>query len=522
MLMAEGTNIGKAYLQVVPVAQGFQSSLSKAINSEAGGAGESVGNTLVSKIKGIIATAGIGVMIGNVIKQGLAEGGKLEQSMGGITAILGEEAFAKVNEYAQNAAKNLQISANEYMEQVTSFSARLMQGLGGDTEATVEYANMAIQDMSDNANKMGTSIESIQNAYQGFAKNNFTMLDNLKLGYGGTQSEMIRLINDSGVLGKTITSLDGITLDQMIAAIHQVQENMGIAGTSAQEAQTTISGSMNALKAAWTNFVANMTLGEDIQPSLDVLSDTLQAMLDNVIPAVMNVLETLFPAVLQMVINNLPYIIQSVTRIITQLLTTFTQNLPQLLKMGLQLIQELAKGLLNALPQVSSAVGQVIKSAISYLAGTVAQWISMGSQLLQGLAQGIGNAVGSVITKVKGYVNNIISSVKKFFGIHSPSRIFAEIGEMNMLGLAQGIEENLKPVTDAMDEASRIATADFQNQISLSSLGTVGEFGNGSTTNYGGVAINVYASDGQSARSIAEEVMNIMQNEVTAQRLVFR
>lgn len=520
--MPEGTNIGKAYLQVVPVAKGFQSSLTNAINSEAGGAGETVGNTLVSKIKNVIIAAGIGKVIGDVIRQGIAEGGKLEQSMGGITAILGEEAFAKVNEYAQNAAKTLQISANDYMEQVTSFSARLMQGLGNDTEATVEYANMAIQDMSDNANKMGTSIESIQNAYQGFAKNNFTMLDNLKLGYGGTQSEMIRLINDSGILEETISSLDGITLDQMIAAIHQVQENMGIAGTSAQEAQSTISGSMNALKAAWTNFVANMTLGEDVQPSLDALTDTLQAAANNIIPAALNIIETLFPSILQTVINNLPFIIQSVTRIITQLITTITQNLPMILKMGIQLIQELAKGLLNAAPQILSAIGSVIKSLISSISATVSQWISMGSQLLQGLAQGIGNAVGSVITKVKGYVNNIISSVKKFFGIHSPSRIFAEIGEMNMLGLAQGIEDNLKPVTDAMDEASRIATADFENQISLGTLGSVGEFGTNGTTNYGGVAINVYATDGQSARSIAEEVMDIMQNEVTTQRLVFR
>lgn len=521
--MADGTNIGKAYLQIVPVAKGIQGAITNTINEEAGNAGEAAGKSLFSKLKGALIAAGIGTLVTSLIKQGLQAGGELQQSMGGIAALLGDAAFDKVNALAQNAAKELQISANDYMQQVTSFSARLMQGLKGDTDKTVKYADMAIRDMSDNANKMGTSIESIQNAYQGFAKNNFTMLDNLKLGYGGTQSEMVRLINDSGILKKEIKNLDGITLDQMIRAIHKVQENMGITGTSAVEATTTIQGSMNALKASWENFVANMALGEDIQPSLDALSDTLQAMLDNVIPAVMNVVEKLFPALLQTVITNLPYVIQSATKVITQLITTLAQNFPQILKMGLQMIKELGKGLIQAIPEITAALKSVIDKALNYIKNTIKEWMKMGGQLLQGLASGIGNAVSSVIAKVKGYVNNIISSVKNFFGIHSPSRIFAEIGEMNMLGLAQGIEDNLKPVTDAMNEAASVATADFESQIALNPLGSLGEFGNtASNTNYGGVSINVYATDGQSARSIAEEVMDIMQNQVTAQRLVFR
>jgi len=521
--MPEGTNIGKAYLQIVPTASGIQGKITQALNAEVGDAGEKAGNSLVSKLKSVIIAAGLGTLLVNTIKSALSAGGELQQSMGGVAAILGEEAFEQVNAKAQAAAQNLQITANEYMQQVTSFSARLLQGLGGDANAAVQYADMAIQDMSDNANKMGTSIESIQNAYQGFAKNNFTMLDNLKLGYGGTQSEMIRLINDSGILNEKISSLDGITMDQMIAAIHQVQENLGITGTSAEEAQTTIQGSMNALKASWENFLANMTLGEDIQPALDTLMTTLQTAADNIIPAALNIVETLFPTLLQAVITNLPYITQSVVKIVTQLINTFTQNLPQLMSMGVKLIIELAKGILQAFPQVYAAVVKGVGAALVEIGKTIGQWESMGGQLLQGLAQGIGNAVGSVIIKVKGYVNNIISSVKKSFGIHSPSKVFAEIGEMNMLGLAQGIEDNLKPVTDAMNQAADIATADFESQIAVSPLGNLGEFGNSaSTTNYGGVAINVYATDGQSARSIAEEVMNIMQNQVDSQRLVFR
>lgn len=523
MMADEGTNIGKAYLQIVPNAKGIQGKITSAINDEAGDAGVTAGKSLTSKLMKTVMAAGIGKAIFDVIKQGLDFGGELQQSLGGIQAILGDTAAESIKVLASNAAQELQISANDYMEQVTSFSARLMQGLAGDTEATVQYADMAIRDMSDNANKMGTSIESIQNAYQGFAKNNFTMLDNLKLGYGGTQTEMIRLINDSGILDEKITSLNGISLDQMILAIHKVQENMGIAGTSAIEAQTTISGSMNALKAAWENFVANMALGEDIQPSLDALMTTLQTAMDNVIPAVLNVVETLFPSVLQTVITSLPYITQSVVKVVTQLITTFAQNLPQILNMGMKLIIELAKGILQAFPQVYAAVVKGVGQALVQVGNTIGQWANIGYQLLQGLANGIGNAVGSVVSRVKNYVGNIISSVKRFFGIHSPSRVFAEIGEMNMLGLAKGIEDNLKPVTDAMNEAGKIATASYESQIAVSPLGTLGDMsGNSATTNYGGVAINVYATDGQSARSIAEEVMNIMQNEVTAQRLVFR
>lgn len=542
--MPDGTNIGKAYLQVVPVAKGIQGSLTSVLNGEAGSAGENAGKSIASKIKSTIVASGIGLAIGNIIKQGLDLGGELQQSMGGVASILGDEAFKQVNAYAQSAAKDLQISANDYMQQVTSFSARLMQGLGGDTQATVKYADMAIRDMSDNANKMGTSIESIQNAYQGFAKNNFTMLDNLKLGYGGTQSEMIRLINDSGVLGHTISSLDGITFDQMVAAIHQVQENMGIAGTSSIEAQTTIQGSMNSLKAAWENFVANMTLGEDVQPALDTLFETFTNTFNNVVPAVINIVGTIPGAILDTIVtlaptiieagmnalmsmiqgltNKMPELVPKMAQAISLMVTTLAQHLPQLIDAGIKLIAALVKGLIQAIPQIWQSVKKAIVDVISNIKGYLPQWLDIGKQMISGLANGIGSMIGSVISRVKGYVGNIISSVKNFFGIHSPSRVFAEMGEMNMLGLAQGIEDNLQPVSNAMDEAAKLVTSDLESQIGINPISGLSGFGETSqSTNYGGVNINVYATDGQSARSIAEEVMDIMQNQVTRNRMVF-
>ena len=194
--MSKGTELAKAYVQIVPSAQGISGSISNVLNGEASSAGDSAGKTvgsgLVSKIKGIIAAAGIGT----VIKQALTEGADLQQSLGGIETLFKDSAD-KVIASAKNAYKTAGMSANEYMETVTSFSASLLQGLSGDTDKAADIADMALTDMSDNANKMGTSMELIQNAYQGFAKQNYTMLDNLKLGYGGTKTEMERLLADA-------------------------------------------------------------------------------------------------------------------------------------------------------------------------------------------------------------------------------------------------------------------------------------------------------------------------------------
>lgn len=217
----------------------------------------------MDKINGVIGKVAKAALItGNfslaaITKGAISAYGDYEQLIGGVDTLF-KNSSKKVQGYAAEAYKNQNMSANQYMETVTSFSASLLQGLGGDTEKAAEIANIAITDMSDNANKMGTSMESIQNAYQGFAKQNYTMLDNLKLGYGGTQAEMIRLINDSGVLNKKIKSLDNVSFDTMIQAIHKIQDNLGITGTTSLEASTTIQGSWASLKASWSNLMTGL------------------------------------------------------------------------------------------------------------------------------------------------------------------------------------------------------------------------------------------------------------------------
>ena len=201
----------------------------------------------------------------DVTKSAVGNYAEYEQLVGGVETLF-KDSSGKLINYAKHAYKTAQMSSNEYMDTATSFAASLIQGLGGDTAKAVEMTNLAITDMADNANKMGTDIGSIQDAYQGFAKQNYTMLDNLKLGYGGTQSEMIRLINDSGVLGEKIKSLDNVTFDQMISAIHQIQENLDITGTSAKEAGTTIEGSWNSIQALFQNILTKV--GAQLAPTV--------------------------------------------------------------------------------------------------------------------------------------------------------------------------------------------------------------------------------------------------------------
>lgn len=224
---------------------------------------EEIGTAAVTcgKMVAVGAAAGTAAL-GALFKASVGEYAEYEQLVGGIETLF-KESKDKVMAYANEAYKTAGLSANDYMATVTSFSASLLQGLGGDTEKAAEVANKAITDMSDNANKMGTDMTMIQNAYQGFAKQNYTMLDNLKLGYGGTQAEMARLINDSGVLGNAITvtaeTVNQVSFDKIIEAIHVVQTEMGITGTTAQEASETISGSFSSFKATWKNLLTGLT-----------------------------------------------------------------------------------------------------------------------------------------------------------------------------------------------------------------------------------------------------------------------
>lgn len=296
------TELGQAYIQIMPSARGIKDMIKKELGSEIPQAGQEAGESLSSKMLSVAKKAIAAAGIGKFFSASLTEGANLQQSLGGIETLFKGSADT-VKKYANEAYKTTGLSANAYMENVTGFSASLLQSLGGDTRKAADVANMAMVDMADNSNKMGTSMERIQDAYQGFAKQNYTMLDNLKLGYGGTKTEMQRLLADAQKL--TGVKYDINNLSDVYQAIHAIQENLDITGTTAKEAATTFSGSFASMKAAAQNVLGKLALGEDIMPSLHQLFGTVKTFLvGNLIPMVWNVLKGI-PQVLAAALGEL-------------------------------------------------------------------------------------------------------------------------------------------------------------------------------------------------------------------------
>ena len=388
------------------------------------------GLSVVSKaMTGAVAAVGTGAAA--IVKSSLGVVANMEQQVGGVETLFKDSAKTVIRN-ANNAFKTAQLSANDYMSTVTSFSASLLQGLGGDTAKAAEIADMAIIDMADNANKMGTNMQDIQNAYQGFAKQNYTMLDNLKLGYGGTQSEMIRLINDSGILNEKIEDLDNVTFDQMIQAIHKVQQNLGITGTSAKEASTTIEGSVNSAKAAWENFEAGVISAND-------LVDTFWTAAKNIL-------------------NNLG------------------QMIPRLGKTGMDVVESLSGKIGDAVPQLKGLTDSVGKLADKLKNMSTDELMNLGktAAVLAGAAPALG-----ILGKSAGTCGVILNSLGDISG-----GVFAKLGKMpgNLKSLGASMKSGAKVfgnVKDAIllpfnDLAPKL-TGVFQKALGTVSTGPIGK-----------------------------------------------
>ena len=380
-----------------------------------------VGKGLATAAKvGVAAVGAASVAVAGLTKTAVGEFAEYEQLVGGVETLFKTSA-QDVLSYANNAYKTAGLSANDYMETVTSFSASLLQGLGGDTKKAAEMANMAITDMADNANKMGTSMESIQAAYQGFAKQNYTMLDNLKLGYGGTQAEMVRLINDSGILGKKIKDLDGITFDQMVEAIHKVQDQMGITGTTAKEASTTIQGSIASMKAAWSNLMTGLaTPGADLGSLIEGFVETGKTALGNIVPAV----KTALSGISQVVRQAAPIIAAELPGLVAEVLPSLLSAAGSLVAAFIEGLPTILKAIGDAIPEIMNSIFASIESilpeslvpAFEKLKETINGVIDWLSNLNQGQIDtiiGIAEVVAAVVgvISVLGTVISTISAV---------------------------------------------------------------------------------------------------------------
>lgn len=372
-----GTTLGNAYVQIIPSAKGIKGSIEKELSGEAQSAGTSVGTTIASFAKIAIVAAGIG----KVFSMALTEGGNLQQSLGGIETLFKDSADT-MKGYASEAFQSAGLSANEYMETATSFAASLVSSLGGNTEEAAKIANMAIIDMSDNANKMGTDMQSIQNAYQGFAKQNYTMLDNLKLGYGGTKTEMERLLADAEKL--TGIKYDINNLSDVYSAIHVIQTELGITGTTAQEASETLTGSFNMMKASFKDFLGALS-GEgvtSIQESVNNMSDSVATFLSNLIPMVGTIL------------LQLPEAVAGALAGIGTKFIEMTQD-PQFAESGAELVKQLVLGIINAIPDLILGIASLGGAVISSIALIGGELLQQGWDWITNLASGIWQGVES-------------------------------------------------------------------------------------------------------------------------------
>lgn len=473
------------------------STFGEKLKSGLGGAAKAIGIAVGAAATGVAALA----------TSAVKNYANYEQLVGGVETLFKSSAGA-VQQYAAEAYKTAGLSANEYMETVTGFSASLLQSLGGDTEKAAKYADTAIRDMSDNANKMGTSMELIQNAYQGFAKQNYTMLDNLKLGYGGTKSEMERLILDAEALDSSFTASRDVNGElamsyaDIVDAIHIVQTDMGILGTTAAEASSTIQGSLSALGSAWTNLVTGIAnenadlsglvgtfaesvataaqnilprisqvlqgIGEVIVQLAPVIADALPTLIADVLPSLISAAITLIQSLGQALLQNLPTLISTVLQGITQIITaiaeaaptfvpavvevilqivqTLIDNLPLLLDAVLQLVMGVVEGLIAAIPIIIEALPQIINSILTFLLESIPQLVDAGMQLFMGLI----GALPEIITAIVAALPQIITSIVNFVISAIPQLIQA--GITLFLALIGALPQIIQAIVDALPQ----------------------------------------------------------------------
>jgi len=429
-----GTTLGTAYVQILPSAKGISKNITEELSGsdgvEAAGksAGKGLGTSLVGSLKKVVAAAAIGKLVAD----SLSAGADLQQSFGGVETIYGDAAESMKQMAVEAAAAG--ISANDYAEQAVSFGASLKQAFGDDIQGAAEAANQAILDMADNSAKMGTDISAIQTAYQGFAKGNYTMLDNLKLGYGGTKEEMERLLEDAEKIHEQTTGekidYDISDLGDVYQAIHEVQGELGISGVAAKEASETFSGSMGAMKASATNLLANLALGENIGPSLATLQQTVSTFLvGNFLPMVSNVFQ------------QLPTAFAALPGFVADLI-------PQILPLAADMVSGLVQGIIDNIPVFVAGFGDLL-DAIPEAIDNV-NWTELGQKMVDLLAAAWDGAVA--------IAQDIWDSVTKIF-----------TGEIDVVGILTSAWDALSGIAEGIWSA---VTTIFTEELNVVDIAT--------------------------------------------------
>ena len=447
------SDIGTAYVQIVPSAKGISGSIQKVLGGEADAAGAAAGGKISGKIKGALAAAGIGAALGAGITKSIKEGANLEQAIGGIETLFKDSSDQMIKN-ADNAFRTAGISANTYMEQATSFSASLLQSTGGDTQKAAKAADQAIIDMSDNANKMGSNIQDIQNAYQGFAKQNYTMLDNLKLGYGGTKTEMERLLSDAEKISGQ--KYDISNLSDVYEAIHVIQTDLDITGTSSKEAASTLSGSFASMKAAADNLLGDLALGRNIGPAMVGLAETVGTFLfGNLMPAIGNIFKSLPTAISALIQTGMPKFMAAGSKMVTGIisgvqktssqlaqnlpgmvdkaLAMISKNLPSALDKGRQIVVNLVQGIISNLPTLISAAQQIASKIPDFMAKNIPVVAAKAGQMMAQLAVTLLKNLPKIVVAAAKLGLTIIKGILKMV----PTMLKA--GKNLVMNLAKGL-----------------------------------------------------------------------------------
>lgn len=443
--MAGGVELATAYVTLIPSLGGAKGKIGKEVEPEGEAAGDDFSNgflrtmaSLGGKIVGALAAIGVGKAVSDLVRASFDEYANYEQLVGGMQTLYGDAAET-VMANAEEAFHTAGLSANEYMETVTSFSASLINSVGGDTERAAALADQALQDMSDNANRMGTDMESIQNAYRGFARGNFTMLDNLSLGFAGTKEGMEQLLAEAERIQAANGNMVDYSIDSyadMVEAIHVVQDNMGIAGATAEEAASTISGSIASTQAAWTNLITHLAdENADIPALLENVFSSATNVIRNVgqripivlsqmfqaIPAALQGMGDLFAPLVPALLEMAPGLLQSFTTMLVQLANGIPQALPSIIAGAAQLFQGLLLALIQVMPQLttglmtalSSLVMMLVENAPNFLQGALDMFntlwqaiITVGPEVLSNLISMIGELLANVLAAAPGMLVN--------------------------------------------------------------------------------------------------------------------
>ena len=504
------------------------SSLKTKLNSIGGIASSVTSATTAALKKGAKAvaagSAAIGASIVAITKKSVEAYSSYEQLVGGVDKLYGE-ASATVQKNADAAYATTGFTANEYMEMATSYAAALNASLNGNVQKSAKVTDMAIKDMADNASIFGSSMESIQNAYNGFAKQNYTMLDNLKLGYGGTEAEMARLLEDAEKISGVKYDMEN--LSDVYNAIHVIQQELKITGNAAAEASKTIEGSANATKAAWGNLLVELAkTNGDVTGSFSKLAESALNLVNNVIPVISRILEaikdslpqilrtisSMTPSLMKLVediistlfnliiesapeivnfigdlaskialslIDNLPVIVDTLLDLGQEILDMLIEFLPDIVDAVIEVIPEISEGLMDALPQLLAAAAFLITELLKEFPKYMKSWAEVGVNIVAGIWKGLSNSTGWIKNKIKEWVGNVLDFFKELFGIHSPSTVFEGYGEYMVEGLTLGVEdkknEAILSFEDLRDETDNIYLSDLLSQIEEAEETTVNE-----------------------------------------------